>query len=769
MYFAHSRGNASGADWQRLQQHLSAVAEMAATRGAKFGAGKPAALAGLLHDLGKYCAAFQRRIAGAAEKVDHSTAGAQEVRRLAVGGRDRGVADLIAYAIAGHHAGLPDGVGGSGSLADRIKKTVEPLDPVWRQEISPDAVGLLPTFQWETDQSRLAFQLGLFGRMIFSCLVDSDFRDTEAFYQHVAGSAVDRDWPTLSARVDGLIAAFNHHMKEKQRAAADTDVNRLRAEILTHVRNHASQRTGLFTLTVPTGGGKTLASLAFALDHAACHDLDRIVYAIPFTSIIDQTAAVFRDVLGGDVVLEHHSAIEQRSAQSERDFDEGVLDAKLRLAMEDWAAPIVVTTNVQLFESLFSNRTSRCRKLHNLARSVIVLDEAQTIPLPVLRPCVAALDELARNYGASIVLCTATQPALKIDDGFAGGFAIPPERELSPEPARLAAALRRVQIRRVGEMSDADLVAALSEMSQGLVIVNSRAHALSLYRQATEDGLAGVVHLTTRQYADHRRNILDDVRVRLKNNLPCRLIATSLVEAGVDLDFPVIWRADAGLDQIAQAAGRCNREGSRSVETSIVTVFKPAEFKPPREIAQLAGDFARMADKHDDLLSPSAIREYFGEVYWRKGSALDVIHERDHDGVVRQRSVLGAFKVDRTSGADFAYRTVGENFRLIESGMAPVVIARKGEAAERPALDALAELAEPKAHAGLVARALQLFIVQVPPGARALLLTNGHVRFVEEGRFGDQFCALVTGGLYREDTGLLWEDAHYQQLENTII
>jgi CRISPR-associated endonuclease/helicase Cas3 len=769
MFFAHSTENKSGADWQSLQEHLVSVAAMAATSGAKFRAGKAAALAGLMHDLGKYAAAFQRRLVGAGGRVDHSTAGAQEVRRLATDGGDRGVAELIAYAIAGHHAGLPDGIGGESSLSNRLKRVVEPLDPVWRQEISPDAIGLLPDFRWERDPSRLAFQLGLFGRMIFSCLVDADFRDTEAFYGRVKARVIDRDWLVLPAIVDRLIAAFDEYMTEKRGATADTGVNRLRGEILAHVRAGAGKPTGLFTLTVPTGGGKTLASLAFALDHAKRHALDRIIYAIPFTSIIDQTAAVFRDVLGRDVVLEHHSAIEQDSARGEADFDDGVSDAKLRLTMEDWAAPIVVTTNVQLFESLFSNRTSRCRKLHNLARSVIVLDEAQTIPLPVLRPCIAALDELARNYGASIVLCTATQPALKIDDGFVGGLAIPPGRELAPDPAGLARALKRVEVRRAGETVDEDLVGALSAAPQGLVIVNSRAHALSLCRQAVTNGLDGVVHLTTRQYAAHRREILDNVRARLKDDLPCRLIATSLVEAGVDLDFPRVWRAEAGLDQVAQAAGRCNREGRRPVETSIVTVFKPAEFKPPREIAQLAGDFARMADRHPDLLSPSAIREYFSEVYWRKGTALDVIHVRDHDGVARRQSVLDSFKVDQMSGADFAYRTVGENFRLIESGMAPVIIARSGESREKPALDALAELAGPDSHAGRVARMLQPFIVQVPPRARALLLANGHVRFVEEKRFGDQFWVLVTDGLYREDTGLLWEDAGYLQLENTII
>ncbi|HEX2652630.1 MAG TPA: CRISPR-associated endonuclease Cas3'', partial [Xanthobacteraceae bacterium] len=640
MFFAHSTEVADRSNWQPLQEHLAVVGALAAERGAKFGAGKAAELAGLLHDLGKYSIAFQRRLCGSSEAVDHSTSGAQQVLESAVEGRDRGVAELLAYAIAGHHAGLPDRHGETGSLTDRIRKAVEPLDPIWKDEIRPDAVGLFPTdFQPHPDRSRVPFQLSVLGRMIFSCLVDADFRDTEAYYARTEGYQVDRNWPALPSIIDSLIAAFDKHINEKrgelQRSGSnETPVNRLRSEILAHVRNRAGSPTGVFTLTVPTGGGKTLASLAFALDHARRHNLDRVVYAIPFTSIIDQTAAIFRNVLGDDVVLEHHSAIDDERLR----YREGA--EKLHLAMEDWAAPIIVTTNVQLFESLFSNRPSRCRKLHNLARSVIVLDEAQTIPLPVLRPCVSALDELARNYGTSIVLCTATQPAIAAPN-FKGGVELGPEHELAPEPTALYGALKRVEIRRLGILTDDDLLAELSQAPQGLVIVNSRVHALALYRTATKAGLEGCIHLTTRQYAAHRREILANVRVRLKTDLPCRLIATSLVEAGVDLDFPKVWRAEAGLDQIAQAAGRCNREGRYSAQESVVTVFRPAEAKAPREIALLSGDFSRIADKHTELLSLDALRDYFSEVYWRNGEALDA------------KNILQSFKADAT-GTDFA-------------------------------------------------------------------------------------------------------------------
>jgi len=560
---------------------------------------------------------------------------------------------------------------------------------------------------------------------------------------------VARDWPRLSDIVERLIARFDRHMAEKHAAAKDTPVNRLRDEILTHVRARSSASQGIFTLTVPTGGGKTLASLAFALAHAKVHGLERIIYAIPFTSVIDQTAQIFVETLEAGVVLEHHCSIDEERFEAREARD------KLRLAMEDWAAPVVVTTNVQLFESLHANRPSRCRRLHNLAKSVIVLDEAQTIPLHVLRPCLAAIAELARNYGASVVLCTATQPAVGAPD-FPGGLLLSPERELAPDPARLHASLRRVRLEHLGERSDEDLVEALRQTNQGLVIVNSRKHALELHRKAKDAGLEGTLHLSTRQYAAHRRRILTEVRATMARGAPCRLIATSLVEAGVDLDFPRVWRAEAGLDQIAQAAGRCNREGSRAIEDSVVGVFRAAEHRSPREIEELSGDMGRMVHKHSDLLSLDAMRDYFGEVYWRKGEALD------------REKVLKAFAMS-SKDLSFDYRKVAEGdpaggrrpFRLVESGLAPVIVGC--EVAAQEALHALRGGLPPAS----AARKLQNYVVQIPPKARARLLANGHLQ-LEKG-FGDQFAVLMTESLYRDDVGLLWEDADYLQIEDTIV
>jgi CRISPR-associated endonuclease/helicase Cas3 len=739
LHYAHSTATKDRSDWQPLRDHLKQTALRATILGSRFGAAKAAALAGWLHDLGKYSQDYQAYIAGRGPGgVDHSTAGAQEVMKVGLKGIDKGMAELIAYVIAGHHAGLPDMSGETGGLADRLNKAVPLLDTIWQTELEIDAAGLFPRgFKRESEIG--GFQLAFLGRMIFSSLVDADFLDTEAFYASVDGRQIDRTWPVLSDEIERMITSLEAHMSEKRRTAADTPLNQFRSEILTHVRQKADLPRGIFTLNVPTGGGKTLASLGFALDHARQWKMDRIVYAIPFTSIIEQTASIFRGILGDNAILEHHSSIEQETAGKEQRFRDQLPDAKLRLAMENWQAPVIVTTNVQLFESLFANRSSRCRKLHNLANAVIILDEAQTIPLHVLQPCVVTLDELARNYGCTIVLCTATQPALQ-KPRFPGGLEIGPERELAPDPARLHRELKRTIERLAGVMTDEELVAEMSTVDQALTIVNSRRHALTLYQLAESGGIEELVHLTTRQTASDRRNILHGVRERLHNQAPCRVIATSLVEAGVDIDFPRVWRAEAGLDQLTQAAGRCNREGRRPVNESVVTIFKPAEAKPPPEIKGLIGDMLRiLGEHHGDLFSPQTIEAFFREVYWRKSEAgLD------------KYAVMKQFLVG-LSGTDFAYRSVAEKFRLIEGGMESVIVAIDEE--PQATLRALKGGMPP----GLAARKLQNHIVQVPPKDRSKLIENGHVEFVEG--FGDQFAVLKTANFYSREIGLFWEQA----------
>jgi CRISPR-associated endonuclease/helicase Cas3 len=352
------------------------------------------------------------------------------------------------------------------------------------------------------------------------------------------------------------------------------------------------------------------------------------------------------------------------------------------------------------------------------------------------------------------VICTATQPAIRLPD-FKNGLHIPLENELAPNATQLHRALRRTTQRIVAEMSDNTLVEEISAHEQALVIVNSRAHALKLYELATTQGLAGLIHLTTRQTAFDRRAILADIRERLRDDRPCRVIATSLVEAGVDLDFPRVWRAEAGLEQIAQAAGRCNREGKRAVSESIVTIFTPAEARPPPEIEALTRDMKRIRERHrDDLLSPSAIDDYFSEVYWRLDqSGLDRISVRDRDGRRISKPVLGHFLASGGK-TEFAYRTVAESFRMIDEGMKAVIVPSSGDA------DAtLADLHSGRHPVGQLARRLQPHLVQTPFLAYAELLKYGRTRFVAEERFGQQFCVLQSQELYSPAVGLLWEQA----------
>jgi CRISPR-associated endonuclease/helicase Cas3 len=756
MYFARSTTDETQKDWQPLRDHLLGASALAKSLGAELGLQSAAEQTALLHDLGKYTLEFQRRLAGSGEYVDHSTAGAWIAWNDKASG-NLPIRQLMAYAIAGHHAGLPDRIGEAGagaSLEDRLSR-FEPsvLDPVWQTEISPDLSQIAAMTAPNAEKASRPFQLSLLGRMLFSCLVDADRKDAEAFCVRTGSQTADRSWRSLSEILCTASIRFSDRVSQFR---ADTPVNTLRSEILAYTLSQAGREPGLYTFTVPTGGGKTLASLGFALSHAQAHDMRRIIYVAPFTAIIDQTATIYREIFGDGCVLEHHSAVDDESG---REPDESENIRRIRQAKENWDAPVVVTTNVQLFESLFAARPSKARKLHNLARSVIILDEAQTLPRHLLAPCMRAIDELARNYGCTLILCTATQPALdaanfpKSKDGnqILIGLELK-DRELAPDPARLGKELRRVSLRFDGPRTNRDLVFELQDQDQALVIVNSRKHALALYQDAKAEGLAGLVHLTTRQCGIDRKAILARIRARLRTPEACRVIATSLVEAGVDLDFPRVWRASAGLDQIAQAAGRCNREGKRAVDQSIVSVFDAPDYPPPAEIRNLTGDLSRIMGKHADLFSPTAMDDYFGEVYWRIGT----------EGLDRE-NILGLLGGMDANGVHFSYRTASEKFRMIESGMVPVLIdrdERSGEAIRFLGIEAISS--------GRIARELQPYTVLVPPRARARLVGNGRASFFSPALRGDQFCVLTDGDLYNEQVGLLWEDADYLSTESLM-
>lgn len=740
-FFAHSTDNNDYSDWQPLKEHLLAVGELAAENATPFGAGVLARAQGQLHDLGKYTREFQDRLHGGM-RVDHSTWGA----RIALDLYGKELGTLLGYGIAGHHAGLANGRNGRSrtALADRIVASLPELLPDWKRELLLPANLPWPPEGFRINRERGIFQLSMLARMLFSCLVDADFIDTDEFYRRIEGLGPRRtkSAPTLEQlreRLNAKLASFS----------PDTPIKVTRADILAHVRGKAADSPGLFSLTVPTGGGKTLSSLAFALDHAILHGLRRVIYVVPFTSIIEQNAQVFREALGDlgdDAVLEHHSAFDDSGATYEG-------KRKRNLAMENWDAPIVVTTAVQFFESLLSDRPSRCRKLHNIASSVVILDEAQTLPLKLLRPCVTLLDELALNYKASVVLCTATQPALRVEDGFLNGLS--GVREIAPDPKRLYDDLRRVRVRHIGILDDDALTQQMRQREQVLCIVNNRRHARAAYESIAD--LPGAWHLTTLMYPKHRRNALMEIRLRLRDGEPCRLVSTSLIEAGVDIDLPTVLRVEAGLDSIAQAAGRCNREGKRSREDSEVLVFATAneDWKPPHELKQYAQVFRSVMLQHaNDLLSPEAIKTYFTHLYWQAGeNQLDAAALLD---LLRTRSTYESLP----------FETLATEFRFIESATKPVIVPFV------PGTDRIDPSAEGALHdlayAPGAARRLQPYLVQVPQRAYDALRMAGAIQPIAPDRFGEQFVQLVNPALYDCSFGLHWDNPTFVDAEKTI-
>lgn len=658
--YAHTLPDAPRDAWQRLEDHLEAVGGRAAEFSDMFGAADWGRLAGRLHDLGKCSAAFQDYLSAAngpdshaSEQrgmVDHSTAGAQfVVDQLPVLGH------LLAYVIAGHHSGLLDGRGEGACLDARLRKVVEP----WL-----DAAGTLTDVRSPSLprclEDALAkgdpFRVAMFVRMLFSCLIDADRLDTELFAES-GTSDMRPEWPadTLE-RLEVLLGAYIDGLPNDE-----TAVGRVRREVRDACLRAAEREPGIFSLTVPTGGGKTLSSLAFALRHAVAHGLGRIIYVAPFTTIIEQNAGVFRDALepflsetGLDPVLEHHSNVDR----SDPDDDLGTLVSEL--AAENWDAPVIVTTSVQFYESLFANRTSRCRKVHRMARSVIILDEVQTLPVGYLHPCLSALSELAMGYGASIVLCTATQPAIHVRKDFPIG--IEGVREIIENPPDLYRALKRVEIEEIGPLVDDALASQLLEEERVLCIVNTRRHAREIFSRIGDS--PDHFHLSAQMCPEHRIEVLKSIHQRLDAGVPCRVVSTQLIEAGVDIDFPVVYRSLAGLDSIAQAAGRCNRNG-KLPGLGRTLVFRSEHMRSERFFSDTTNCTAQVLPLHSDPLSLEAIEHYFRLYYWDQSSRWDARH------VMRETRLTGT---DHDLPFNFGFASIGEKFRLIEDHGDPVIV-----------------------------------------------------------------------------------------------
>lgn len=671
-------------------------------------------LVGLWHDLGKFSQEFQDYLAQAGGDshvsemtscVDHSTAGAKHSdATIPLFGR------LLSYLIAGHHAGLADGISGiDASLEKRLKKLI-PSTP----DVPPEILRFadqLPPLSFALKNSRsLSFLL----RFLFSALVDADFLATEAFMSPERFASRASKLPEIS----DLEKTLTKHVSRVSSQASASPINDERARILVHCLDAAEHPPGVFSLTVPTGGGKTLSSLAFALKHARLHDLRHIIYVIPFTSIIEQNTDVFRKALatlGEDIVIEHHSNL---------DPDSEYATTRARLSSENWNARLIVTTNVQFYESLHANKTSRCRKLHRLARSVIILDEAQTLPVEYLDPCLRALEELTGNYHSTVVLCTATQPAIVRNAEFKIG--IQPPREIIPAPSELYQRLRRVKPKRLpGKTSDSALINHLRDHPQVLCVVNTRGHARILHDLI---GHGYHLHLSALMCPEHRKEVLEIVKQRLLDKLPVCLISTQLIEAGVDIDFPVVFRALAGLDSIAQAAGRCDREGKLTAAhgepSGQMFIFEPEQLPPAGLLRSSAASTQEvLRSKPPDPLHLSVIESYFRIHYWK------------HDGSTDQRRILDCWPKSMTSLDDrlcFQFKTCAEKFQLIDSYNQPVIIpyGERGQALCKQ----LCSTFDPQEMRHL-ARKLQRYTVNIPPEQHSRLLHAGILIPLHKERF----------------------------------
>jgi CRISPR-associated endonuclease/helicase Cas3 len=665
-FFAHSVSGQTCNQWQTVHEHLVSTAHQAGEFAAAFASREWGDLCGLLHDLGKYSPDFQKRLEGG-KPVDHSLAGALEAVSFLRSRQLGGLANIVAHVISGHHTGLADGIPGEGegvSLKERLDASGKIPDySAWKTEIQlPRNCPPLPSFS-KTDRSSLAFSLFFWTRMLYSCLVDADFLNTEAFLQPEKAALRG-----LYPKIGELRAALNAYLEKLSTQARPGNVNTQRATVLAACRRAAPLEQGLFSLTVPTGGGKTLSSLAFALDHAARHSLRRVIYVIPYTSIIEQTAGVFRVAFGpalAKAVVEHHAnAIEKdKKTSAESDWNE---DAR-SLAFENWDAPIIVTTAVQFFESLFAARSSRCRKLHHISGSVVVLDEAQTLPTPLFRPCLAAINELTGMYKTSIVLCTATQPEVGLKPWNRNG--LENVREIAPDVPKLFRELERVTVEFTDKMELPELAARLSGHERALCIVNTRAQArdvCELLRASVQDGKA-LFHLSTWMCPAHRQAVLQQIKAMLLDpaSPPMLLVATSLIEAGVDQDWPVVYRALTGLDSIAQAAGRCNREGR--LERGRTFVFDlPGKLRGEQDRRRSATECVRRAGL--PVLSPEATALYFSELHSLAGV----------DGLDKP-SVLGRAAEHAAKGF-FPFRSLARDFRFIEDYELPLLIPYNDEA-----------------------------------------------------------------------------------------
>ncbi|BAU65299.1 ATP-dependent RNA helicase SrmB [Stanieria sp. NIES-3757] len=662
-FYAHTPPQDSE-DFHLLKKHLSKVANKAKELAAKFNASELAYYAGLWHDLGKYNPEFQKYLEQCDQASKSNSSEPKNRVPHAIYGAKLAAEKFqpIAPLIYGHHGGLPQMQHMKDRLAEIKIETYqqilnnarsESLNLEITPEINQELINLV--------KDNLGFELLL--RILFSCLVDADYLDTETHFDPESAAIRKTNKNREDLKIDRFWQTLEKSQKKLLASAENTKVNQVRSQVYQACVDAAQLEPGIFRLAVPTGGGKTRSGLSFALAHAEKYHLDRVIVAVPYTSIIEQTVEVYRAIFGQDAVLEHHSAVKPDEGN---ESDARSRQAMARLATQNWDAPLIVTTTVQLFESLFANRTSRCRKLHNIVNSVIILDEVQTLPVFLLEPILSVLKELCNRYHVSVVLCTATQPAFEGNSPYLKGFPFGSVRDIIPK--ELAKQHFSTLSRVTYQIPDPawswqDLVKDLErrEASQALIVLNTRKDALAVLDAIDSTEEDSLFHLSTLLCGQHRREILQQIRDRLKNKQPCILVSTQVVEAGVDLDFPLLYRAIAPLDRIVQAAGRCNREGKLDKGEAIV--FQPEDGKvPPGEYRKAVDETIHLLKRKSlDWHDPNIFAEYFQSLY--QGL------ETDGKEIQKYRTSLD-------------YPKVAEEFKLIPDDTNPVAIAYDDRAKE---------------------------------------------------------------------------------------
>lgn len=662
MYIAHKREDGRE---QPLLEHLIGTAERAACYAKYFGKSDTAFICGLLHDIGKYSEEFQNRIKNNGKLCDHSTAGAKVLKSISPA-----MGNLLGYVITGHHSGLLNGGGwgavrDDGSFQGRLKKEV-PDFSAYNNEVTANLFPPLSNIARQLadtkplDEHDQGYCFSFLIRMIFSCLVDADFLDTEDFMnEEKISRGVGCDFSELEDKIISHVSKFD----------TVPEINKKRREIFEYCIRKAEKAPRVYKLSVPTGGGKTISSMAFSLRHIRYNPtLRRIIYVIPFTSIIEQNAKVFSEILGDEYILEHHSNY---------DFDhndEQNYNIK-KLSAENWDIPIVVTTNIQFFESIYCNKSSKLRKLHNVANSVIILDEVQMLPTEYIIPCIKVLEELVNNYNCSVVLCSATQSEA---EQFMSKKVI--AEEICSNITGLYEYFNKTKVKFIGRKTINELLRLLKGVDQCLLIVNTKRQARNLYEELKKEfGMEGMFHLSTYMCPIHRLEKIMDIKERLKHGKKCIVVSTSLIEAGVDVDFPVVYRAMCGLDSIIQAAGRCNRERKKNLAFIYVFDFAEDEYKISRSssfgnyLGQRQSITELIADKYEDITNPKAIKEYFDMLYSNAS-----ISELDKKKIVKKLNE--GFDKCSPMDFDFEFEDIAHAFKMIEDNNYSIIVKYNEEA-----------------------------------------------------------------------------------------